>query len=265
MTIVMYDSVTISEIPADPPAVAGYVDGHFANFDQMVRDFPRAHRLSIAVQAGTDAECLDCEPGDASIGEAPAWWHRQHDRGIERPCLYTSLSNCEPLVQLLAGAGITRSQYRLWSAHYTGIPHLCNAACGFGLLTTADATQWTDKALGRNLDESVCQITFFGPPPPPPKPPDPHHYAWFDSTDRHSGRRTFNEHETVVEYDKKRARWLKWPGRLRRLRDNMTILAGRIETVAEDQGVAGKPLLAPDHRGWRIKQLDRRAAGQRLV
>ena len=38
----------------------------------------------------------------------------------------------------------------------------------------ADGTQWTNAALGRNLDESVLAAEFFGPPPAPkPAPPKP--------------------------------------------------------------------------------------------
>jgi hypothetical protein len=72
------------------------------------------------------------------------------------------LSNASSLLNTLAGAGIKRSDIRLWTAHYTFKPHRCTAACGFGFTGTADATQWTDKSLGRNLDESLCDDEFLG-------------------------------------------------------------------------------------------------------
>jgi hypothetical protein len=158
---VMYDSVTLDQIPGDAPAVAGYVGGHWPTYFQLARRFPHARRLSIAVNAGEDAECLDVEPGDAVISQAAAWARRQIARGVKRPVLYTSLSQLEQLVAALSHAGLRRQDYRLWSAHYTMHPHICGPDCGFGLTSHADATQYTDKALGRNLDESLCEASFW--------------------------------------------------------------------------------------------------------
>ena len=175
MTIQMFDTTTPDEVPTgNVQAVAGYVGGHWPTYARLAQDHPQAHHLSIAVNAHEDAECLDVEAGDATPDEAPAWVKRQQGRGVQRPVLYASVSAMAAVLAALARAGIDRSQVRLWTAHYTGHAHLCTARCGFGFRWTADATQWTDRALGRNLDESVCIDSFFGPPPPPS---DPQHYA----------------------------------------------------------------------------------------
>ena len=159
--VTMYDSVNVSQIPANAAAVAGYVGGHWPTFPSLVKAFPHAHRLSIAVNASEDAECLDVEAGDASIADAPAWVKRQLARGVKRPVVYTSVSQAPGLLRELAKAGIARTAIRLWTAHYTFKPHLCDARCGFGMSGTADATQYSDHALGKNLDASLCSPSFF--------------------------------------------------------------------------------------------------------
>lgn len=159
--VTMYDSVTVSEIPDDADAVAGYVGGNWPTFSQLVALYPNAKRLSIAIAADEDAEALDVEPGDATPPQAASWLNRQRARGIARPVVYTSVSKAQALVDELTAQGQPRSSYRLWTAHYTFQPHRCSAACGFGFVGEADATQWTDKALGRNLDASLCAPGFF--------------------------------------------------------------------------------------------------------
>ena len=165
---VMFDSVNVQEIPSlantNRDAVAGYVDGLFRNEQEVIAHDPQAHHLSIAVFATDVADCLDIENGDATPEQAPAWWHHATMHGIWRPCLYASLSVIPDVVHHLEAAGIHRSSYRLWSAHYTGQPHVEPGT---------DATQWTDRALGRNLDESLCLDTFF-PSHPRAKKSPPH-------------------------------------------------------------------------------------------
>lgn len=158
---VMYDSITLNDIPSNAKAVAGYVGGKWPTFSSLKARWPKARLVSIAIASNLDAECLDCEPGDATLGEAPGWVKRQLSRGIKLPILYTSASQVTPLLNILANSGIHRSQVRIWSAHYTYHSHLCGPQCGFGIKTNVDATQWTNKALGRNLDESLCAPSFW--------------------------------------------------------------------------------------------------------
>lgn len=159
--ITMYDSVDIGQIPPKAVAVAGYVNGHWPTYEQLRTSFPHAKRKSIAVTAAADADVLDIERGDANIDQAAAWVKRQHERGAKRPGVYTSVANAARLMETLARAGIPRTAYRLWTAHYTFRPHRCTKKCGFGMSGVADATQYTDHALGKNLDASLASPTFF--------------------------------------------------------------------------------------------------------
>lgn len=170
---VMYDSVDTAEIPSHANAVGAYAGGNFPTYMSVKRGWPHAHVLSIAVNSGehrcadgTAIECLDIEPGDATPSLAPAWFHAQRSIGVKRPCFYGSLSWVPQIEAALHGAGIARHEYRVWSAHYTFHAHICGPQCG--LSTSADATQWTDRALGRNLDESLCNGAFFASTPTPP-------------------------------------------------------------------------------------------------
>lgn len=150
--ITMYDSIEVGTVPSSAVAVAGYVGGYWPTFASLVLRFPRAKHLSIAINAQENADCLDIENGDATPDEAPAWVRRQQKRGVRRPCLYASLSAMAAVMRALNDSGIKRSEVRLWVAWYVGrriLPH------GF------DACQYDDKALGRNLDVSVCSPTFF--------------------------------------------------------------------------------------------------------
>lgn len=158
--IVMFDDVDVSLLPKGAQAYAGYVDGKWKTYAELQAKFPKAHLLSIAVFPWDDADCLDVEPGDATIAQAPKWVKKQIARGI-KPCVYTAISDAQKLVTALSKAGIKRSQYRLWTAHYTYQKHFCGPACGFSFAGNADATQWTDKANGRSLDESICKPDFF--------------------------------------------------------------------------------------------------------
>lgn len=159
--ITMYDSVTVSQIPATAAAVAGYVGGRWPTYVTLLKQFPHAHVLSIAVIAAQDADALDIEYGDATPDQAPAWFVRQLKRGVKQPVLYVQLSNAQALVNEMTKAGIKRTAYRLWTAHYTYTAHRCNSKCGYNFTGTADATQYSDHALGRNLDASLCSPTFF--------------------------------------------------------------------------------------------------------
>jgi hypothetical protein len=161
--ISMFDSVDVGALPkgAGDWAIAGYVGGRYQTWNDVVRLYPAHRKRSIAVFASLDADILDVEAGDATPSQAPAWVRRQHARGIARPGVYIQLSNAQELVNVLAGAGIGRGQYLLWTAHYTGSPHIESGS---------DATQWTDSFEGRNCDASLCEPWFFGVRQKPPSP-----------------------------------------------------------------------------------------------
>jgi peptidoglycan hydrolase-like protein with peptidoglycan-binding domain len=170
MTLTMYDSIDVSQIPANPQAAAGYVDGAWPTFPELQRLFPSAHLLSIAVFASDDAECLDVETGDASIPQIYGWFTRQQARKVWRPCVYSSADNMDQIIATMTANGFARASYRLWSAHYGAGEHICGpSTCGL-VSIDCDGTQWTDTALGRNLDQSVLLDDFFSGSPPPPPP-----------------------------------------------------------------------------------------------
>lgn len=161
LTTTMYDSIEVAVIPANAEAVAGYINGKWPTYRELLLRFPKAKHLAITVDASANAECLDIESGDATIDDAPAWVRSQIHRGVWKPVLYTSFDNVPALNKAMSDAGIHRSEYRIWSAHYVDEPHL-DEGC--------DATQYTDKALGRNLDASLCSGSFFKYLTPTPKP-----------------------------------------------------------------------------------------------
>lgn len=169
MSTVMYDAIYVSALPLGQPAYAGYVGGFWPTFPTLQAKFPNARLLSIAVTAGEDAECLDVEKGDATIDQAPAWFRRQVPRGVQRPVVYTSVSNVDALVALMAANGIPRAAYRIWSAHYA-TEHVCGPASCKDTTATCDGTQWTSRALGRSLDQSLMSDSFFTVPTPAPAP-----------------------------------------------------------------------------------------------
>lgn len=158
----MFDSIDPAQIPAGQDA-AGYVDGQWRTFTAL----HGPSNLSVAVFPVDDAEALDVEPGDATNADAPGWVKRELGLGHWRPCLYTSVANLPGLLAAL-GAGIQRSQVRIWTAHYTYQPHRCTHACNQQLPADflADATQWTDRSGGKNLDESELADDFFDTPAP---------------------------------------------------------------------------------------------------
>lgn len=158
MTAEMFDSIDPSQIPPNQDD-AGYVDGRWQTFSAL----RGPHNLSVAVFATDDADALDDEPGDATNAQAPGWVQRELGLGHWRPCVYTSVSNVQALLTALAAAGMSRSQVRIWTAHYTYVRHRCTPACCAGLPADflADATQWTDRSGGRNLDESTIADDFF--------------------------------------------------------------------------------------------------------
>ena len=171
----MYDSVTVSQLPGGGYAYAGYVDGSYANFPELERTYPHAHLLSISVTGnpGAHAVSVDDENGDANNPQAVAFIKAKIAAKVWRPVAYTQASNLATLESDLGG--IPRGEYRLWSAHYTGTPHLCSRlVCGYGGNTPADATQYAanpyNYTAGRNIDISVLSKNFFAAAPNVPVP-----------------------------------------------------------------------------------------------
>lgn len=168
MTYKMYDDANaglLAGTTAD--AYGGYVDG-FVTFPFLLSHYAGKHLLSISIH-GNAADCLDIESGAASVSIAPSWYRLAAKRKLHtpKPVLYCSAGQSSTVIGTMSRAGIARGSYLLWSAHY-GHYHICGpATCGF---PGANGTQFTDKALGRVLDESVLGPEFFAAAKPAPKP-----------------------------------------------------------------------------------------------
>lgn len=182
----MLDSITVGNLPPGADAYLGYVDGRWPTFDTLVRTFPHAHLLSIAVFASGVADGCDCEAGDLTPAQVPGWVQGALKRDVHRPVVYASASLLPGVLAGLEAAGIARAAVRLLSAHYGAGEHICGpATCavrdGSGRVVPAcDGTQWRDNAAGEHgtlIDESVLSADFFTVPPPPARkavrrPPD---------------------------------------------------------------------------------------------
>jgi hypothetical protein len=161
----MYDTTLNDQFPAGAAAYAAYVDGGIGNqpnYAFVVRTFPEAQHLSIALFSGDNADALDVEPGASAPSDVPGWYARQVARGGQRPVIYASASTMnDSILPVLSGAGIARAGTRLWTAHYGLGEHICGpSSCG-ALSIVADGTQWTSNARGLVLDQSLLADDFF--------------------------------------------------------------------------------------------------------
>jgi len=162
--ITMYDTSQNGQFPPGAQAYAAYVDGRDGdqpNYAHVVATFPQARHLSITV-FDADADAADVENGAMNPSDIPGWHARQVARGITRPVIYASASTMnDEVLAVLRLAGIARPSTRLWTAHYGAGEHICApGSCG-DLCIPADGTQWSDSALGRNLDQSLLADDFF--------------------------------------------------------------------------------------------------------
>jgi hypothetical protein len=144
MTLRMGDG-PVANLPGGLDAYAGYVNvsGIGQTYPNVVATFPKALHLSITTN-GSVADCADVESG-AMI----SWTGYQVG--------YCAISNAQTLIDTYGRPP------KLWTAHYTGIAHICDPGCGYGFTGTADGTQWTDH--NGVWDESLLAANFFGDPP----------------------------------------------------------------------------------------------------
>jgi hypothetical protein len=149
----MYDDVDLSLIPLDAPAVAGYLGGTIITYPDLARRWPHARLLSYAVNASTVADLLDVERWDAVPAEVPAWLEARAAEGRQLLGYYSSLSNVAQIEAMIRRRGaVPRSRYRVIAADWTGLPHI-PAGC--------DGCQWTDRAEGRSLDQTLLRPGFW--------------------------------------------------------------------------------------------------------
>jgi len=158
--LTFFDAVDAANIPAGAQAMAGYVDGAYRSLGPMRVRLPEALWLSIATSPSSDAMVLDVEQGDAGPTSAVQWVVGQLRQGVRRPCLYVGLSNVPGLLAALAHSGIQRQQVRLWTAHWTGIAHICGPECGISESNRPGATQY-ESLSRRGVDTNLTTLEWF--------------------------------------------------------------------------------------------------------
>lgn len=130
----MYDSVNWKAIPDSAERVALYDDGALyrtpqAAFDHFIALGAAIEHITVTGETLT-AQWADVEWGDLDEYGADTWLARrrlaQHTGGLPpglpEAGVYSSLSRLGAVVEVCG-------HVPLWSAHYTGVPHLCSEAC----------------------------------------------------------------------------------------------------------------------------------------
>ena len=169
VTLRMGDAIYPGNLPAGLDAYAGYDSGNWPDFPTIAGAHPGVPVLEITPWAQAKGACLDIETGDATADQFPLWWLNRCFAGVYRPVAYASISLMPNVVGYCNNAKIARADYRLWSAHYTGTPHICGpTSCGYPV--QCDGTQWIDHG---GWDESLLAADFFALPTPTPPPPAP--------------------------------------------------------------------------------------------
>lgn len=265
------DDVNISLLEPNAQVVFYYGDGTYVETQASIRkQCPHAELVPIAVRASfivpkAKRLYLDDEPGDADNSELVGWYHMAKVAGVEIPGDYTSVANVMAVIRIMEAAGLKYGiEFLIWSAHYTGIPHLCGPQCGFGLDRTVHNTQWTDRLDGRSLDGDLCTALGVGIDT---TPVDPNHYPRYDQRPRDflQGR---TEQHVAMAYDAQRAKITHHEpngGSLHLLRDECSQCSARIEHEIVSDLIHGKQDPSLFWRGWRKSMLDRRAAGQKVT
>jgi hypothetical protein len=161
----MYDAVDVAAIPAGAQIVAGYVDGNWPTYTEVVKAFPNAQTVSITVKGAPGARVADCESGDLTPQSAAGWAKAEIAAG-RRPTIYYSRANAAAVSAALQNTGVAISEVDFWVADWTGSEHLVAGSV---------ATQWADPpSSGGNYDISETVESWPTVPTPEPGPvPNP--------------------------------------------------------------------------------------------
>lgn len=157
MTVTLYDSTTVADIPVDAPAVAGYVDGAYRNLAELTARFPDRPVISITVTGIGGVRVADVETGDLTPMQGAEWAKSEIAAG-RRPTLYYARSTGQAIAACLNGALVDPFAVDYWVADWTGTPHLVNGSV---------ATQYADPTTsGGHFDLSEALETWLRPEPP---------------------------------------------------------------------------------------------------
>jgi hypothetical protein len=155
----MYDAVDVAAIPKDAEIVAGYIDGNWPTYNEVVTTFPDAQHVSITVKGAPGARVADCESGDLKPQTAAGWAKSEIAAG-RRPCIYYSRAAAPAVTAALQAAGVPLGEVDYWVADWTGTAHVVPGSV---------ATQWADPPKsGGNFDISETVDPWPGTPAPPP-------------------------------------------------------------------------------------------------
>lgn len=161
----LYDSTAAQDIPANAQIVAGYIDGLYKWSANDWARFPNAQKIGIAVFASTnDGLVLDCEAGDATPSQCPAWVQARRAAGVTNATVYCSKSVVPSVLAAFATAGVAAPL--IWDADWTGAAHLNPGSV---------ATQYANPpASGGHYDVSLTNGVWpaVAPTPTPPSPKD---------------------------------------------------------------------------------------------
>jgi hypothetical protein len=159
-----HDSVNAGNIPAGAVGVCGYIDGLYVWSTADWARFPNAVKVRIAISSYTnDGHVLDCEWGDATPDQCPAWVVMRRAAGAD-PSVYCTESNWPLVRAAFVRTRVTEPHY--WIAAYPGI--------GRNLYPGAVAHQWWG-GMTTPFDLNVVADYWPGvdskPVPPKPIPP----------------------------------------------------------------------------------------------
>jgi hypothetical protein len=112
----MYDSISAYTDPAGAQLYAGYVDGSWSDYDDVVRRFPGAVHVPIATSPDhLVGVVLDVENGDATPAQAPDWCMQRRQAGID-PTVYCNASTWPAVIQAFADRVMTPPHF--WIARW---------------------------------------------------------------------------------------------------------------------------------------------------
>lgn len=134
----MFDATDVHALPSGALVYAGYYNGTYANLPAMRARFPHATIVSVTPDGAHGAEYIDIEPGNVTAAAAPGFIKAGGLGFYASPGAPRGYS-VQEIIDACTAAGLTRSEYRVWSAHWIG-KHICGpATCGY---PQADGTQY---------------------------------------------------------------------------------------------------------------------------
>ena len=150
----MADSVNALSLPVGFDLYAGYVNGRYNNYAQIVQRFPNKPVIGISVSPTADiGTCLDVEQGDARPEQAPAWVEMRRQAKVI-PWVYCSEAIWSQCIAEFTTQKVPQPLW--WIAAYPG--------AGAVLYPGSIAHQWIDHG---PYDESVVADYIPGVDPQP--------------------------------------------------------------------------------------------------